>query len=203
MSGIGKGGRRVITVLLALALAGVLCYLGLIGMVWWKESHVPQTDDYDALVVLGAQVKADGSLSLQLQWRLDAAFEAWQKRPCLIITCGAQGSNEPSPEGQVMRDYLLDLGVPDNQIKMDVTSFNTRQNLANAARILAQEGVEDACVCIVTSDYHLPRAMAIAQDAGLRVTGLGAPTKPQYWLKNHAREALAWIKYWLEKAVGK
>ena len=52
---------------------------------------------------------------------------------------------------------------------------------------------------MVTSDYHLPRAMALAEDEGMTATGLGAPTKAIYWPKNYGREALAWIKYWMQK----
>ena len=194
------GGYRLLMGLLILALAGVIAYLGVVGMVCWKETHVPQTEGYDAIVVLGAQVKPDGTPSVQLQWRLDAAYGAWQERQCLIVTCGAQGSNEPDAEGRVMKAYLTGLGVPENQVLVDDTSFNTRQNLENAAALLQNSGVET--VLIVTSDYHLPRAMALAEDQGLTATGLGSPTKPEYWIKNHAREAIAWLKYWAEKYLG-
>ena len=194
------GGYRLLMGLLILALMGVIAYLGVVGMVCWKETHVPQTEGYDAIVVLGAQVKPDGTPSVQLQWRLDAAYGAWQERQCLIVTCGAQGSNEPDAEGRVMKAYLTGLGVPENQVLVDDTSFNTRQNLENAAALLQNSGVET--VLIVTSDYHLPRAMALAEDQGLTATGLGSPTKPEYWIKNNAREAIAWLKYWAEKYLG-
>lgn len=187
----------MMTILLILALIGMIAYLGMIGMLVWKVNHVPQAENYDAIVVLGAQVKADGSLSLQLQWRLDAAYEAWEKRNVPIVTCGAQGSNEPAPEAYVMRDYLVEKGVPEDMILTDAESFNTRQNIRHAAELL--QGQEVTAVLIVTSDYHLPRAMALAKDEGLSATGLGAETLPQYWIKNYGRESLAWIKYWAQK----
>ena len=187
----------MLMILLCFLLAGMIAYLGIIGMLVWKVNHVPQMDDYDAIVVLGAQVKQDGSLSLQLQWRLDAAYEAWQERECLLVTCGAQGSNEPAPEALVMRDYLIGKGVPEESILTDTASFNTRQNLVHAAELLSPYQAEK--VLIVTSDYHLPRSMALAEDAGLTVSGLGAQTLPQYWIKNYGRESLAWIKYWAQK----
>ena len=189
--------RRFLTILLILILAGLIAYLGVIGMLVWKVNHVPSTDRYDAIVVLGAQVKADGTLSLQLQWRLDAAYNAWEKNNVVIVTCGAKGSNEPAPEALVMRDYLVHRGVPEDMILTEAASFNTRQNIRHAAQLLA--GYDVRTVLIVTSDYHLPRAMALAEDEGLNATGLGAQTLPQYWLKNYGREALAWIKYWGQK----
>lgn len=185
------------TALLILLAAGILCFLGLVGFVWWQETHVPVNQPYDAIVVLGAQVKADGSLSVQLQWRLDTAYDAWESSPCMIVTCGAQGSNEPAPEGQEMREYLISRGVPAEQILADTVSFNTRQNIRNAIALLEGHSVEN--ILIVTSDYHLPRSLALARDEGLNASGLGSPTKPEFWVKNHFREALSWLKYWGQK----
>ncbi len=192
--------RSILKFILTLILIGVLAYGGVIAMICIKEVNVPEVKDYDAIVVLGAQVKADGTPSVQLQWRMDTAFAMWQEQPCLIVTCGAQGSDEPAPEGEVMRDYLMSKGVPEDQLLVDSTSFNTRQNLQHAAELLAGTGAEK--IAIVTSDYHLPRAMALAQDMGLTATGKGSPTKAEYWLKNHTREALSWLKYWYEKYIG-
>ena len=189
--------RRFLTILLILLLLAVLLYLVVVAMVCYKEANVPQTNEYDAIVVLGAQVKSDGSPSVQLQWRLEKAFEMWQKQNCPVVTCGAQGADEPAPEGEVMRDYLIGLGIPEDQVLADPSSRNTRQNIVNAKALL--DGLNAQKVLIVTSDYHLPRAMALAEDEGLAATGVGSPTKPEFWVKNHCREALSWIKYWGQK----
>ena len=79
---------------------------------------------------------------------------------------------------------------------MDDASFNTRQNLENARKVLPDD-VER--VLIVTSKYHLPRSMALASDIGFDAEGVGSPIKLIYWPKNHYREALAWVKYLLQK----
>ncbi|MBQ8555426.1 MAG: YdcF family protein [Clostridia bacterium] len=191
--------RHLLKLALIFVLLGLIAYLGVVAMVCWKEAHVPVAEEYDAIIVLGAQVKPDGVPSLQLQWRLDAAAQAYQKNPCIIVTCGAQGSNEPAPEALVMRDYLVGQGVPQEMILPEPDSYNTRQNIANAAALLEEHDVHS--VVVVTSDYHLPRAMAIAEDQGLTASGIGAPTKLgfRFWVKNHGREALAWIKYWGQK----
>lgn len=193
------GLRRVMSMALILVLLGVIFYLAVVAMVCYKETHLPPAEEYDAIIVLGAQVKEDGTLSLQLQWRLDAAVKAWQARPCWIVTCGARGSNEPIEEAYAMRDYLIRQGIPAQWILTDAESYNTRQNIDNAVALLADKDVQR--VAIVTSDYHVPRAMALAEDAGLEATGIPAPTKLglRFWLKNHGREGLAWIKYWGQK----
>ncbi len=178
---------------------GVMFYLGVVAMVCYAEKNVPPVGEYDAIIVLGAQVKPDGVPSLQLQWRLDTAAKAWKERNSLVVVCGAQGRNEPAPEAHVMREELIRQGIPADSILMEDKSFNTLQNITNAVKLLEGKAVDH--VLIVTSDYHLPRAMAIAEDAGLDASGLGSPTKLglRFWVKNHGREGLAWIKYWMQK----
>ena len=191
--------KRLFKLSLVCVLLGVIFYLGVVAMVCYREKNVPPAGEYDAIIVLGAQVKPDGTLSLQLQWRVDAAAKAWRERQSLIVVCGAQGSNEPATEASVMKAELIRQGVPEEYILMDEESFNTRQNIANAVKLL--EGRDVQRVLVVTSDYHLPRAMAIAEDAALEASGVGSPTKlgVRFWVKNHGREALAWIKYWMQK----
>lgn len=192
--------KKGLRALLLLILLGALVYIGIVLMVCWKETHVltPGTD-YEALIVLGAQVKPDGEPSLQLQWRLEKAAEAYQQKKVPVVVCGGQGKNEPAPEAEVMRDVLVSIGVDEDMILTDTTSVSTHSNISNAMALLADRSVTK--VLIVTSDYHLPRALAIAEDNGLTAYGIGAPTKlgMQFWLKNHGREALAWCKYWAVK----
>ena len=49
--------------------------------------------------------------------------------------------------------------------------------------------------------FDLEEGNALFEDAGLDASGLGSPTKlgMRFWLKNHGREGLAWIKYWMQK----
>ena len=184
---------------LILILIGVVLFCCALGVLVWMEYHVPAPDgNFDAMIVLGAQVYADGSLSPQLALRMEAALTAYRAKPRLIVTCGAKGAKEPAPEGEAMRDWLIENGVPGGDILAETQSFNTAQNLKNA-RAMLPETVRS--VTIVTSDYHLPRAMRIARDLGYEAEGVGSPCKPEYWVKNHSREVLAWGKYFLNKVV--
>ena len=181
------------------ALLGVIAYSCLIGFICIQErsvqTKVPTADQYDAIIVLGAQVKPDGSPSVQLRWRLDAAYEAYVQKAVPVVVCGAKGGDEPVPEAEAMKQYLMERGVPERNIMTDPNSFNTNQNLKNASALLKDlSGIRK--VLIVTSDYHVPRSLALARDLGFDAAGMGSPCKPEYWLKNHAREVLAWCKYW-------
>ena len=202
MSNQDKKRHGWLRIFIALILAGIAAYGGIVGMICIEEAKVPMTlapnPNYDAIIVLGAQVKADGTLSVQLTWRMDAAIEAYGKKNVPVVVCGAQGTDEPCPEAEAMREYLIGKGIPEELILADPDSFNTNENLENAKRLLdGFPGVKR--VLIVTSDYHVPRSLAIAQDLGFEAEGLGAKCLPERWLKNHAREALAWCKYWAKK----
>ena len=189
----------MIHLILTLLIAAVLAFGGLVLFVYASEQRIPMSaadaGPYGAIIVLGAQVREDGTPSVQLQWRLDAAAEAWTAHPVPIVVCGAQGADEPAPEALVMKQVLIDAGIPESEILTDPDSFNTRQNLENARRMLEDRQITDP-VLVVSSQYHVPRALALARDAGLNAAGLGSPCKAEYWVKNHFREALSWVKYW-------
>lgn len=193
--------RGLMKLLLVLIVLGILCYGALIIYVCYEEAHVklPATDP-DSLIVLGAQVHADGTPSEQLRLRLESALETYEKRSVLIVTCGAKGADEPMAEADMMKAWLVERGVPPEMILTESNSFNTKQNIENAKALLAGHPVSH--VWIITSDYHLPRSLRIATDMGFSAEGIGSPCYPEYWLKNHTREALAWVKYWMQKYLG-
>lgn len=182
--------------LIVIVLLGVLCALGLMGFVYYQETHLPPVQESDVIIVLGAQVKEDGTPSEALRRRMTAALEVYQEKRQTIIVCGAQGSNEPRAEGDVMRDWLIAQGVREEDIVAETASFNTRQNLEYAKAIMEHRGLTRAL--IVTSDYHVARALRLCAQTGIEATGKGSPSKPEYFIKNHLREGLSWIKFWLE-----
>ena len=104
--------------------------------------------------------------------------------------------NEPAPEGEVMRAWFISYDCPEEDVIAEIDSFNTRENLINARAIMEERGLVRAL--IVTSDYHVPRALAIARKVGIAASGRGSPSKPQYFLRNHLREGLSWIKFLME-----
>ena len=192
-------GRGLLMAFLALIAAGILAALALMGFVYYMETHLPQIKDSDVIIVLGAQVKEDGTPSVALERRLTAAFETYKTDPQIIICCGAQGANEPAAEGDVMRAWLIERGVKEEDAIAETKSFNTRENLNYAKEIMKEKGLSQAL--IVTSDYHVPRALALCRQVGIPATGKGSPSKPEYFIKNHIREGLSWIKFTLESIL--
>ena len=191
-----KGG---LCLMVMLALAGVVGAAALMAFVYYKETHLPPVKASDVIIVLGAQVKEDGTPSVALERRLTAALESYREAAQTIIACGGQGANEPRAEGDVMRDWLLERGVAAQDVVAETDSVNTRQNLRNAKAIMQERGLSQALV--VTSDYHVARALELCRQEGIAATGKGSPSKPEYFLKNHFREGLSWIKLAIETVL--
>ena len=190
--------KRVLRMAVFLLLLGAVCYLAVVGWVAYAETHVRPKQPSEAILVLGAQVKEDGSLSLALNRRLSLARAEYLQNPQLIITCGGQGPDEPAPEGDVMRNWLISQGVPAEQVLAETSSINTRKNLEHAKSMMEERGLTRAL--IVTSDYHVPRALALCGKLGIEASGVGSASEPAYWIKNHTREALSWVKFWIEES---
>ena len=112
-----------------------------------------------------------------------------------IIVSGGQGADEPISEAESMRRYLVALGMPNEVIKLEDKSTNTQQNMEYSKAIMDAEGYHSAL--IVTSDYHLWRALQLAQRAGISASGAGSRNSSTllYTLKNLARETISWAKF--------
>ncbi len=191
--------RRLAMIFAVLVLLALLGAAALIGFVYYMETHLPTAVGSDVIIVLGAQVKPDGTPSVALERRLTAALESYDEHRQTVIVCGAQGANEPAPEGDVMREWLIARGVLPEDVVAETASFNTRENLRYAKAIMEHRGLSKALV--VTSDYHVARALALCRQEGIDATGKGSPSKPEYFIKNHIREGLSWIKFWLESLL--
>ena len=197
-----KGKRMPIwmRVLLALVLAGILCFAGLLGAVLYGSyDHIH--DQPEVMIILGCQVKETGPSEL-LQDRLDKALAYLEDNPDMtIVVSGGQGPDEPTTEARAMADYLMEHGVEESQILLEDQSHNTAQNFRYSAQLLEQQGcdLEDTQVLVVSNGFHLTRARMLAERMGFgEVSTLAAPSShlPSR-LKMYVREPLALVKSFL------
>ena len=85
----------------------------------------------DYVIVLGAKVKPDGSLSKTLKRRLDKALEYMKENPeTMLVLSGAKGDAEPCSEADAMETYLLGQGADPDHLLKEEQSFSTVENLA-------------------------------------------------------------------------
>lgn len=171
----------------AAALAGAVT-LGVAALIL-TTAHTPAPGGLDVLVVLGAQVRSDGSPSTVLRYRLDTAADYLLDNPgTRCIVSGGRGANEPCPEAEGMARYLESRGIDASRIQLEDASTNTVENLRNSKALLDAPSDQ---VGIVTNDFHLLRAMRIAAKQGYaNVHGIAAPSDAWYVPNNVLREVM-------------
>ncbi len=149
-------------------------------------------DGLDYLIVLGAQVNDDGP-SAVLSFRLEAAREYLEQNPDTVcIVSGGKGYNEPDTEASVMKAWLTERGIAPERILTEDASRSTVQNIRNSM-VLAD--LSRARVGIVTNNFHVNRAVAIAKKQGLTdVCGIAADSSALFLLNNLLREFLGTVK---------
>jgi uncharacterized SAM-binding protein YcdF (DUF218 family) len=117
---------------------------------------------YDAAIVLG-HVSKHGKLSLRQIKRANKAFELFKTGAAKnIITTGGIGglfNNTDTPLGKQVKEYLLDLGVPEDSIFEENASKNTQENAINSLEIMKTQNFKSAMV--ITSFPHNLRANVI------------------------------------------
>ncbi len=152
--------------------------------------------DLDYIVVLGSQVKPSGP-AVVTRLRLDKAYEyASENHETLIIVSGGQGSNEPASEASVMKDYLVARGIDENRILMEDQSTSTSENLQYCSSLY--EDLSGSSVGIVTSNFHIFRALSIAKKCGYTdIYGIPADSVVLYLPNNMIRESIGILKDFL------
>jgi len=190
--------KRWVKGLLALVLAGALCFGVLLGMVL-HGSYDHVQGEPATMIILGAQVHPWGP-SILLQDRLDEALAYLESHPeVTVIVSGGKGSDEHASEAACMRDYLTEAGLDARRIIMEDESHNTYQNMIYSARVMDEHDLDmEQGVLVVSNGFHLTRARMLWQ----RVTGegehlstLAAPsshTLSRLWM--YIREPLALVK---------
>jgi uncharacterized SAM-binding protein YcdF (DUF218 family) len=139
----------------------------------------PVTPDYDLLttkyegaIVLGGIGGIDQRLQkLNFGWSGDRLFQVlpyyYSGRIKKIIFTGGSGSIEfpENKEGIYVKKYLKSIHIPDSALVIEKESRNTYENAVFTKKILDSLGLKGPFM-LVTSSYHMPRAMAVFKKAG-------------------------------------
>ncbi len=185
------GWRRVRT--LALVLAVLVAASPVIARFYihcaaWGRVHnkVRQVPHARVALVLGAKVKPNGSLSMLLADRVDAAIAL--HRAGVVDKLLMSGDNRFSHynEPRRMADYAIKRGVPAEDIATDFAGRRTYDSVYRAKHIF---GVKR--MVIVSQRFHLDRAIFLSDHVGVRATGFSADRKGHRNMRVEVREYAA------------
>ena len=125
-------------------------------------------DNYDAVLVLGAGIRKKKPSPL-LRERLDRGIEIYKSGAAKkLIMSGDHGTKEHD-EVNVMKNYAIENGVPSEDIFMYHAGFSTYESVYRAKEIFKAQNI-----VIVTQEYHLYRALYIANSLKIQAVGSDA-----------------------------
>ena len=139
-------------------------------------SYVPveTVEPVDAVIVLSGMLTtirdADGKIHHERDGsidRLEAGLEFLQKGKAdtLVLTRGFLPWSQGRPEGDVLKEIAVSRGIPAHKILLTEIAQNTDQEAAAIAKLLPK----DHRLALVTSAFHMPRALKVFRARGLTI----------------------------------
>ena len=123
----------------------------------------------DCILVLGCKVHDDGTPSAMLRDRLLQSINLYQLGASAKLLMSGDHGQHRYDEVNAMKQFALDAGVPSQDIFMDHAGFSTYESVYRAKEIF---GVDK--ILIVTQEYHLYRALYIAQQFDIEAYGVAS-----------------------------
>lgn len=184
-------------VCMSLALAGIATILGVnayVKSVGGNNIITPEEasnlKDVDCIIVLGCLVKDNGIPSDMLADRLKRGIELYEKGSAPKIIMSGDHGREEYDEVNAMKQVAIDEGVASSDIFMDHAGFSTYESIYRVKEIFEADRI-----IIVSQEYHLYRAVYIAEKLGIEAYGVNADLRT-YWGQSSRdlREILARCK---------
>jgi SanA protein len=162
-------------------------------------SNVDSIPSCYTAIVLGAHVTDSGYPSDFLKDRLDVAIELYKKNKVKRFLLTGDHGKLKYDEVNNMKKYLIENHINTADIFLDHAGFDTYNSMVRAKDIFE---VKDAI--IVTQEFHLPRALYIAVNKGLKVYGIKADRRQYSSIKRlNIREKIAIIKAFFEVSINR
>lgn len=188
-------GKQIFMIVMILVFGITVCLFGINAyvvvrakkLITDKNTLAGNSKEMDTIIVLGAGIRPDGSLSPMLRERLDMGICLYQQGMADSILVSGDHGRENYDEVNAMKAYAIENGVPSERIFMDHAGFSTYETMYRAKEIFK---VKTAVV--VTQEYHMYRALYIAENLGIEVKGVPCDTrKYTKELYRRSREILA------------
>ncbi len=201
-----KRFKEVILVLLILALAGLIVFLGVNAYVRavasryiLTEEQATALENVDCIIIPGAKVRGDGSPSLMLESRLSCGISLYNLGVSeKMLLSGDHGRNEYDEVNNMMNYILKNCDAEKENIFLDHAGFSTYETAYRAKEVFNVD------VCIITTQkYHLYRAVYNARARGVEAYGVACDDRQ--WpgmLYYELRESVAIFKDFIKCIIG-
>ncbi len=166
--------KILVFILIAACIGGVVLF----GIDWYVRASVQERIltvqetlqlDVDCILVLGALVRTDETPSFILQDRLNRGIELYNQGASDRLLMSGDHGRVNYDEVNAMKQFAVDTGIPSQHVFMDHAGFSTYESLYRARDVFKAKKI-----IIVTQEYHLYRALYIADKQGLEAYGVAA-----------------------------
>ena len=189
--------RLAVKIVAGVLLAGML-YLAVTFAQVYLAARRDGAQPAQAIVVFGA-AQYDGEPSPVLAARLDHAVDLYERHlaPVVVVT----GGNQPGDrftEAAASANYLLERGIPDEDVLREVSGTSSWQSLAAVTVFLEERDIKE--VLLVSDPFHSLRIGAMADELGLdahisptRTSPISGATEVRYMARETVAVALGRI----------
>lgn len=189
-----KWGKRTMGIFISLLIVSLIIVILAISNVNSYKKYIYNIDDIpkgkDAIIVLGAGVKNDGTPSDILADRLETSIEVYNEGGASALILSGDHGREEYNEVGAMKDYVLNNNIDESRVFMDHAGFSTYDTMYRAKEIFKVKSA-----VIVTNEYHLPRALYIARKLGIEAYGVKSDKRGYQLMDSYKkREVLAKLK---------
>ena len=126
-------------------------------------------EDVDCIIVLGCLVRENGVPSGMLHDRLTRSVELYDMDVSTKLLMSGDHGRVDYDEVAAMKQFAIDAGVPSEDVFMDHAGFSTYESICRAKEIFQADKI-----VIITQEYHLYRALYIADQLGIEAYGVSS-----------------------------
>lgn len=197
LAGIVKMGFKIIfgIIIVATLIIGLinLFIIGTTSSKFYTLEELRKNDAFIAedvsILVLGAGIIDNMTPSTILQLRLDKAYEVSTAFNDKKIIMSGDHMDQYYNEVNVMKNYVVNKGIPSNQVYLDHSGYSTYDSLYRLKHVLKQDKI-----IIITQGYHLSRALMLANGLGIDAIGIPADESQSTRIERELREIFARVK---------
>lgn len=185
--------KKIFKILIVIAIISIILVLfinfyvvGMANKRMIKDNDYSSLKNVDCILILGAGIWGDKP-SPMLQDRLDEGVKLYKEGIASKIIMSGDHGREEYDEVNIMKEYAIEQGVPSEDIFMDHAGFSTYESIYRAKEIFDADNI-----VIVTQEYHLYRALYIAEKLDINAYGVNSdPRKYNGQTFRELREILA------------
>ncbi|MCW3804184.1 YdcF family protein [Plebeiibacterium marinum] len=145
---------------------------------WWEGEleRTEKVDHYDGIILLGGfsnyRSQSDRIQFTQSTDRMNQALSLYKqgKADWFVFSGGsARIIVKERMEGEFLKGYLHLMGIPNDSLLVEWQSRNTHENAVETKKMLCAHGIENGKFLLVTSGFHMKRALGCFKKEGINV----------------------------------